>query len=583
MKNKLFKCRPKRTTFLKIFAKAMILPVVLTLIFSFVLYYATEYIACEQAQSQQDQLNSTLMEAAAATEDKNDKMGGTINTLRMKMCLGTYYNTLNISEFFGYRFHLPETGVTSYDKNGKAVTAIIDKDGNVVISNAAKMFCVIKFDENNEHNKWLYCDPEEIAIPELQQLIKAHLDSRYSDHIAYSYDMTSAYVDLKEHKMIPHVIQVKNLYYKDKYTEYVDEVEETGTEEVVIDVDSSSLEGYELMEFSADKYSSSDEFTYPRCTFENIWGIEKEKVDEAINSNFHKNMSGHSYVSDYDLVFNESMTHNSILINGERYTLFSDYRVNVWTDIAKKMYCIFVFIFFLLLTFIAFLICWRRNVKNKAQYAFEDYQRALTNNLAHDLKTPLAVIGGYAENLMEMRRNSADEKELKYLDSIMQNVSYTDDIIAKTLKLSETEQIKKLNKTKVDIKALAEKSAEKYSTALEERSIDLKTEGKCEITADEDTLMTAVENLISNAVKYTRDGGSIRITADKKRLAVVNDVSENVDTKDLLMPFVKGDKARSDKSSSGLGLAIASAAAAQNGFKLSIACKDKRFTAAIEF
>ncbi|MBP5577946.1 MAG: hypothetical protein J6X56_00465, partial [Ruminococcus sp.] len=324
-------------------------------------------------------------------------------------------------------------------------------------------------------------------------------------------------------------------------------------------------------------------FTYPRCTFENIWGIEKEKVDEAISSHFIKGMSGHTYESDYDLVMNESMTHSSVLIHGERYTLFSDYKVNVWTEFAKKMYCIFVALFFLLLTLIAFLICWRKNVKNKAQYAFEDYQRALTNNLAHDLKTPLAVIGGYAENLMEMRKDCGDEKELKYLASIMQNVSYTDEMIAKTLKLSETEQINKLNKTKVDIKSLAERSAEKYRTVLEERSINLKIEGGAEITADEDTLMAAVENLISNAVKYTRDGGEIRITADKKHFTVVNDAAENVDTKDLLMPFVKGDKARSDKTSSGLGLAIAASAAAQNGFKVKINCKDKRFTAAIEF
>ncbi|WP_303824639.1 cell wall metabolism sensor histidine kinase WalK [Ruminococcus flavefaciens] len=584
MKNKLFKHKPKRTTFLKMFAKAMIFPVVFTLIFSFVLYYATERVACEQAQSQQDALNSSILESAIASEDKNDKMGGTLNSLRMKICLGTYYNALNISEFFDYRFPLPETGVTSQnDKKGRAVTAIMDKDGNVVISNTAKMFCVVQFDQTPEHKKWLYCDPEEIDIPAFQQLIKEHLDSKYSVHTAYSYDITSAYVDLKEHKMIPHVIQVKNLYYKDKYNEYFDEAEERGTEEVVIDVDSSYLADYELMEFAADKYDTSGEALYPRCSFENIWGDEKEQVAEAVNSHFRKNMSGHTYESDYDLVFNESITHSSIIINGEKYTLFSDYKVNVWTDFSKKWYGIFVTLFFLLLTFITFLICWRKNVKNKAQYAFEDYQRALTNNLAHDLKTPLAVIGGYAENLMEMRKDCGDEKELKYLSSIMSNVSYTDDMIAKTLKLSETEQIKKLNKTKVDIKSLAERSAEKYRTVIEERSIDLKIEGGAEITADEDTLMAAVENLISNAVKYTRDGGSIRITADKKHLTVVNDIAENVDTKDLLMPFVKGDKARSDKSSSGLGLAIASAAAAQNGFKVKINCKDKRFTAAIEF
>ena len=76
--------------------------------------------------------------------------------------------------------------------------------------------------------------------------------------------------------MIPHVIQVKNLYYKDKYNEYDDEAEETGTEEVVIDVDSAYLDGYEFVEFAADK-SDSDKYVYPRCTFENIWGVEKER------------------------------------------------------------------------------------------------------------------------------------------------------------------------------------------------------------------------------------------------------------------------------------------------------------------
>ena len=53
--------------------------------------------------------------------------------------------------------------------------------------------------------------------------------------------------------------------------------------------------------------------------------------------------------------------------------------------------------------------------------------------------------------------------------------------------------------------------------------------------------------------------------------------------KDLLMPFVKGDKGRSDKNSHGLGLAIAAAAAERNGFGLNVDCRDREFTAVIEF
>ena len=62
-----------------------------------------------------------------------------------------------------------------------------------------------------------------------------------------------------------------------------------------------------------------------------------------------------------------------------------------------------------------------------------------------------------------------------------------------------------------------------------------------------------------------------------------NDVAEDLDTKDLMMPFVKGDKARTDKHSSGLGLSIAKAAAEQNGFTLKISCRERVFKAILIF
>ena len=92
-----------------------------------------------------------------------------------------------------------------------------------------------------------------------------------------------------------------------------------------------------------------------------------------------------------------------------------------------------------------------------------------------------------------------------------------------------------------------------------------------------------MENLISNAVKYTPDGGTIRIQITGKHLTVTNNTAEDIDTQDLLMPFVKGDKARSDKRSSGLGLSIAKTAAERNGFTLKISCKNKVFSAVLRF
>lgn len=483
--------------------------------------------------------------------------------------------------FFNTGAGLYIMGTTYDDPKSASAKWVFDSDGNILMSNRAKMWVVLRYSAEDGGRRYCKFDPEEFDIPELNELFAEYFKDTKENNISYEFHLKSLYLNEETNQMIPHEFEI----IKDKYSVfmpnsiYETEHDSIGTKNIIINADE---EGFKLIEL-ADRNSPDD---YPSANFFSIWGVDPVTFDEIYlrykertsETGMQKGMQGNGdntadFYSKHDVIENKYGASGCISVT----------RINYLNRHAVRKYRLITILVFLISTTIALVLSIIRNEKNKTQYAFEDYQRALTNNLAHDLKTPLAVIGGYAENLMEMRKNSGDEKELKYLDSIMQNVSYTDDIIAKTLKLSETEQIKKLNKTKVDIKALAEKSAEKYRTALEERNIDLKIEGKCEVNANEDTLMTAVENLISNAVKYTRDGGSIKITADKKRLAVVNDVSENISTKDLLMPFVKGDKARSDKTSSGLGLAIASAAAAQNGFTLKIDCKDKKFSATIEF
>jgi signal transduction histidine kinase len=471
---------------------------------------------------------------------------------------------------------------TTYDDPKSAGTRwVFDSDGNILMSNRAKMWVILRYSAEEDGRRYCKFDPEKFDIPEMNDLFTEYFNDTKNNNLSYEFHLKSLYLNEETNEMIPHEFEIKKYKYSVfmPNTIYESEPKSVETRNIVINANEKD---FELIELS----DRNDPDAYPRSGFFSIWGVDPvtfdviyQRYDEAVKT--EKYIAGMQGNGDntYDFYRKDDLAENKYGASG----CISVTRINIMNRHAVRKYILITALVFIISTLIALVLSIIRNSKNKAQYAFEDYQRALTNNLAHDLKTPLAVIGGYAENLMEMRKNSDDEKELKYLDSIMQNVSYTDDIIAKTLKLSETEQIKKLNKTKVDIKALTEKSAEKYRTALEEKNIDLKIEGKCEVNANEDTLMTAVENLVSNAVKYTRDGGSIKVTADKKRLSVVNDVSENSNTKDLLMPFVKGDKARSDKTSSGLGLAIASAAAAQNGFTLKIDCKDKKFSAFIEF
>ncbi|MDO4864221.1 MAG: HAMP domain-containing sensor histidine kinase [Ruminococcus sp.] len=567
--------KPKRTTFLRMFIPAMILPILLTLFIGRLGISVGENYIKNQCGSQ----NTTdLANLAKQVEEDHENVNSWYKPIEFGLCIGAF-RSVTSDELL----NIPYIFATTYDDPYSAAAKwAVDRGGDIVLSNRAKMWIIVREGEEDSSRRYCSCDPSEYDIPELDELFSQYFRDTQEKNIGYMMEIKSLYLS-EDNRMIPHEIEVKR--YKLPLFPDIDEegTKDIDTKEIVIDAD---YEGFELVELVGNHKPD----VYPKGGFDGIYGVEPAKFDEifeeyggyyrgdgAYDSGMHM-VQGNEHVFDF---YSRNKVDEDNKYGAASVACVT--RMNVMNKHFVKKCRVIIGGIFLFTTLIAFLLCWRRNVKNKAQYAFEDYQRSLINNLAHDLKTPLAVIGGYAENLQELRRDSGSEKELKYISSIMNNVSYTDDIIAKTLQLSENEQMKKLNKTKVDIKALTERLLGKYSAALDERSITLETDLSGEVIADEDVLAAAVENLISNAVKYTRDDGTVTITADRKRLCIVNDVPENVDTEDLLMPFVKGDKARSDKRSHGLGLAIAASAAARSGFTLDIGCKGRKFTATLTF
>lgn len=199
------------------------------------------------------------------------------------------------------------------------------------------------------------------------------------------------------------------------------------------------------------------------------------------------------------------------------------------------------------------------NLKNR--WSQENFRRKLTNTMAHDLKSPLMAISGYAENLKE---NVCPEKRDYYNEEILKCVDYMNGIVADMLDLERLEQTTvPLNTAssaeEVDLEALLRKLAANYRELIDRKKIRFSLEGKHTLTGDSKMILRAFDNLFSNAVNYTPEGNEIRVVLTADCLTMTNtgaSMSKEMCRK-AFEPFVKEDRARSNQRGSGLGLSIA--------------------------
>jgi hypothetical protein len=190
---------------------------------------------------------------------------------------------------------------------------------------------------------------------------------------------------------------------------------------------------------------------------------------------------------------------------------------------------------------------------------FEDeYRRSVINSLSHDLKTPLTIMSGCAENLKE---NVDPEKREFYEDAIIENAKYSEKIINDALELSRSENsCKKPEFKKFELRPMAEGICKMYEVPAAERGITITINGDSTIKADPRMMNQLLENLITNAIKYTDDNGKIDINFEPKYFSVTNDFTGKIETdiNKLSEPFVRGTSDRSGRKGSGVGLAIVS-------------------------
>ena len=191
--------------------------------------------------------------------------------------------------------------------------------------------------------------------------------------------------------------------------------------------------------------------------------------------------------------------------------------------------------------------------------ALERLQREFIAMVAHDLKTPLTSIGGYAQ-LMQ-RRQVYDQRATT---TILSQTRRLERLLSDLLDAAQVETGRlKLRRTRVELGALVRACVEDVRATIQDHQLAVETpDAPLEGDWDHDRLMQIVENLLSNAIKYSPAGGRIVVHAedrgDTAQIAVAdqgNGIAREALPR-LFDRFYRTDRADSTARGLGLGLHI---------------------------
>ena len=224
-----------------------------------------------------------------------------------------------------------------------------------------------------------------------------------------------------------------------------------------------------------------------------------------------------------------------------------------------------------------------KDVEEKSQ--IDEMRKSFISDVSHELKTPIALIQGYSEGLIE-NVNSDEESRKFYAEVILDEATKMDKLVKQLLELMKLEYGKKnFNNTNFDIiemeKEIIRKSEvmikkENIKVEMQEKSLEMQennTEAqdnsKIEVYADEFYIDQVITNYITNAIKYCdiiNNEKKIKISneiIDKKVRITIFNTSTGLSKEELAHiwnRFYKADESRNrDNGGTGIGLSLVKA------------------------
>jgi signal transduction histidine kinase len=200
--------------------------------------------------------------------------------------------------------------------------------------------------------------------------------------------------------------------------------------------------------------------------------------------------------------------------------------------------------------------------------------REVTDNLAHDLRTPLARVRASAERAAA--REATPDEWMTFAGTTTEECDRVLQILNSTLEIAEAQAgAAQLRLEEVDLAGLVNEAHDLFLTLAEDAGIDLRVEApeRCLVRADKSRVQRIVANLVDNALKYTPSGGRVTIALIDGESDVrieVQDTGAGVAAEELpriFERFYRGDGSRTGRGS-GLGLSLARAFARAHGGEL---------------
>lgn len=211
----------------------------------------------------------------------------------------------------------------------------------------------------------------------------------------------------------------------------------------------------------------------------------------------------------------------------------------------------------------------------------EERQSELISAIAHDFRTPLTTIKGYASYISSGRVTDL-ERIQKQMRKIEQKTSDLEKLLDELQDFSKDSSEVRLKISRIHVKTFMKGIIEDYLDRIKDAGLSfqwkLRVSNELHIEADEAKLRRVMENLINNAIYYNKPDGSILITCDQRDghvLFSVIDKGEGISPEDqtkIFTRFYRVEKSRNrDHGGTGLGLNICQSIVRRHGGEITVA------------